>query len=116
MKRILFFSVIIASLFIINTLVRSISSLWHKHDLLVNSQKELERQKHENQEMRHKLTIAQSPEFVEKEARNKLFLLKPGESNVLVDENLLKAASDAAKTRSKEKNKPNWQQWWELFF
>ncbi len=116
MKRIIFFSIIIASLFIINTLVHSITTLWQKHDLLVNSQRELERQKKENQYLTQQLSIAQSPEFVEQTARNKLFLVKPGEKRVLINEALLKTASDSAKASAKGENKPNFQQWLELFF
>lgn len=114
MKRIIFLASLIASLFVLNSLVRSTSSLWQKQEFLVKAQKELERKKAENEELKKRLSQVQSQEFIEKEARNKLFLVRPGESQVLIPEDLLKA-SESAKGKSKDQ-KPNWQKWWELFF
>lgn len=114
MKRIIFLASLIASLFILNSLVRSISSLWSKQELLVKAQKELENKKRENEELKKRLSQAQSQEFIEKEARNRLFLVRPGESQVLIPEELLKA-SESAKERVND-SKPNWQKWWDLFF
>ena len=116
MKRIVFVSIIAASLFIIYNLAHSIYTLWHKQGLLAKAQKELEGQRQENQQLKQQLTDVQNPDFIEKEARNKLFLVKPGESSVVIDENLLKAALDKSKIKQKEQSKPYFQQWWELFF
>lgn len=114
MKRIIFLASLIASLFILNSLVRSISSLWSKQELLVKAQKQLENKKRENEQLGKRLSQVQSQEFIEKEVRNRLFLVKPGESLVLIPEELLKA-SESAKGKAKDQ-KPNWQKWWELFF
>ncbi len=116
MKRLVFIAILIVSVFIIQNLVRSIFTLWQKHDLLVKAEKELALEKKKNQEIKHDLAMTQSADFIEKEARNKLFLVKPGESKVLIDEQLLKKAMEASKQAKQEAQKPNWQQWWELFF
>jgi cell division protein FtsB len=108
-KKVLFFLTIAASLFIIKDLVYSIYTLWSKKDLLVAAEKQLEREKRENLQLRANLTEVKKPEFVEEEARNKLFFIKPGESIVVLPEN-------TARTRSVSiKPKPNWQQWVDLF-
>lgn len=114
MKRALFLITIIASFFVINNLVRSIYTLWGKQDLMVKAKKDLEDRKKENEELKKRLAVVQSEQFIEEEARNKLFMVKPGESRVIIPDELLKA-SESAKNK-KEDQKPNWQKWWELFF
>jgi len=42
MKKILFITAVVASIFIINSLVRSIYDLWGKQDLITKAQKELD--------------------------------------------------------------------------
>lgn len=96
-------------------MVRSIYSLWQKRDLLVQRENELAKQKQEHAKLRDVQRRVESEEFVEKEARNKLFLQKPGESRVVVDKKLIDAVI-GAKTEIKKDTRPNWQQWWELFF
>ena len=114
MKRLVFLAIVIASLLLIQSLIRSIYTLWQKQALLVEAQKELEAQKRENQDIKHKLELAQTSGFIEQEARNKLFLLKPGESSVMIDK--LAMLRIIEKKTKQQQEKPNWQQWWELFF
>lgn len=114
MKKIVYVGVIIISIFIINNFVRSIFNLWSKQDILVKAQKELIDKKRKNEDLKKKLSIVQSQDFLEKEARNKLLMVKPGEKQVLISQELLNSTG-SAKERLEE-NKPNWQKWWELFF
>lgn len=113
MKRISFFILIIVFFFIIAHLLTSIYTLWHKQDLLTNAQKQLQQEKKENSSLQQELTTVKSPQFLDKEARNKLLLVKPGESDVLIDQNLLHTQATKQKT---EAEKPYWQQWIDLFF
>lgn len=115
MKRVIFWSIIVVSFFIIQSLVRSIYSLWQKHDLLAIAENELRKQKKDQDDLKQKLASVESESFIEQEARNKLFLQKPGESRVIVDERLLQAVM-ASQSAQKKAQKPNWQAWWELFF
>src|SRR3989338_9927055 len=112
MKKILFVIAITASIFIINSLVRSIYDLWGKQDLITKAQDELVREKKENQDLKSKLSQAQSSKFVEEEALNKLLLIKPGEQQVIIPQDLL-SSSDSAK---KKGTRPNFRKWWDLFF
>ncbi|MDP3988586.1 MAG: septum formation initiator family protein [Candidatus Levybacteria bacterium] len=114
MKKIIFIVSVVVSIFIINNLVQSIYGLWNKQDLLVKAQKDLENQKKENEKMKKQITVVYSQEFVEKEARDKLFMVKKGESQVIIQEDLLKASSSARD--KKEDNLPNWRKWLNLFF
>jgi cell division protein FtsB len=114
MKKVLFFLILAVSILVINNLIRSIYTLWQKYDLVTLAQKELERQKQENQRLKSQLSHVKSKEFIEEQARNKLFLVKPGEQEVLISEDLIKGSS----TPSAQKNKddPNWKKWLGLFF
>lgn len=113
MKKILFFTVILASVLIINNLVHSIYTLWQKQELVIKAQKQLETKRKENIELKKKLSVAKTERFVEEEARNKLFLGKPGESEVLIQKDLIKAKKEEQKAQSQD---PNWKKWWDLFF
>lgn len=105
-KKIFFVVVIIGCLIVIQNLTRSIYDLWSKQDLVVRAQKDLDRERQEYQRLKAQLTFVKSEEFIEEEARNNLFLVKPGESGVIVPEELIK------KRRIKDKPEvPNWQKW-----
>ncbi|MCL5432722.1 MAG: septum formation initiator family protein [Patescibacteria group bacterium] len=114
MKRILFFAVLIGSIFIINGLVRSIYGLWQKQGYLATAQKQLEKEKSENSRLKKQLAEVQSPKFLEEQARNKLLLIKEGEQEVIIPKEFL-GASDSAKGKERD-SRSNWQKWWDLFF
>ena len=110
MKKILFFIIVIIFLFIISDLTRSIYDIWQKKDFVTDAQRELEHQKQENQRLKSQLSYSKTEEFIEKEARNKLFMVKKGEQRVLLSKELEQKVQD-------EKEKlPNWREWWDLFF
>lgn len=114
MKRIFYIIIFIISLFIIKSLVVSIYTLWHKQDLITQAKKELEAEKKRNQQLKNRLSLVQSEGFIEEEARNKLFLSKPNEQEIIIPKNLLKITD--YKEVKPPKEEPNWQKWWELFF
>lgn len=92
----------------------SIYTLWQKRDVIVNAQKELEEQKRENKELKKQYEEAKKPQFIEQEARDKLLLVKPGESEVILPP-ISPQAPSSNKNSSLDKA-PNWQKWWKLFF
>jgi len=109
-KKAIFLIAVIVFLLVINNLVRSIYDIWNKQDLLNQAQKELIREESKNQKLKAELSYVQTSKFVEEEARNKLFLVKPGEQQVLIPNK----ASESSKIQTKQS--PNWQQWFNLFF
>lgn len=110
MRKIAFFIVLVLSLIAINNLVRSIVNLWQKNDLLVRAERQLQKEKKENETLKKELTRVQSPQFFEEEARSKLVLGKPGESLVLLPPT---ATSESITDVKKEEN---WKEWMKLFF
>jgi cell division protein FtsB len=110
MKRTAYIIALVLCLFAINSLIHSIYDLWHKQDLVTKAEAELVREKEENKKLKERLTYVKSNEFVESEARNKLFLVKPGESKIIVPDELL-----AKPKASPTPTPPNWKQWVNLF-
>ncbi|MCL5113916.1 MAG: septum formation initiator family protein [Patescibacteria group bacterium] len=113
MKKISFIIIIIISIFIINSLARSIYDLWKKQDLIVRAKQDLDKEKEENQKLKSQLSVVGNEQFIEEEARNKLFLAKPGEQEVIIPQELLDANKSAKQNKD---NAPNWKKWWSLFF
>lgn len=112
-KKILFFTIIIASVFIINNLVHSIYTLWQKQQLVDNARRELDREKEENHELKRQLSLARDPKFIEEEARNKLFLTKPGEGVIVIPTEAIKASPSG---KEKPDTRQNWEKWRDIFF
>lgn len=111
MKKVLFLLTITASLFIIKDLLSSIYTLWSKKDLLVVARRELAREKSEQLQLKARLKDVKEGSFIESEARNKLFLVKPGEQVVVVPH-----AQTEVKKVTVAVKRPNWQAWIDLFF
>lgn len=105
-KTVLFIIAVIVCLIIINVLARSIYDTWRKKDLVVKAKANLAQEKEENRKLKLQLSMVNDPNFVEKEARDKLFLVKPGESGVIVPEDLVNE-----KKEKELKVTPNYQQW-----
>ena len=112
MKKAIFIFTIIILGIIISNLLHSIYDLWHKQDLLSSAKKQLEMEKLKNSKLKGELSYVESQQFVDETARNKLFLAKPGEQQVLISKDLIKTNNQVVN----KENIPNWQKWWKLFF
>lgn len=112
MKKVFYILIIIISIFIINSLVRSIYSLTQKQDLIAEARQELQQEKNKHQKLQDQLNSVKRRDFIEEEARNKLFLVKPGEQIVL----LPKATQTAEKGTKQTSAIPIWKQWLQVFF
>lgn len=115
LKKIVFFVFIVFSLFIINDMTHSIYNLWQKRDLIDRARRTLGTEKKKNDELKRQLKDVAQPQFIEKEARDKLFLVKPGEGIVVVEPTVYMQASSSSAEKFVDKQ-PYWKQWWERFF
>ncbi len=112
MKKLGFVLLVIVLLLIVNGLVHSIFDLWQKQSLLTQAQQELNAQKLKNTKLKAELSYVQSPQFINQTARNELFLSKPGEQQVIIENQTPNSSRPAATVD----NRPNWQKWLQLFF
>jgi cell division protein FtsB len=110
-KKIVYIAIVIVLLVVINNLIHSIYDLWHKQDLLTVAQKQLDLEKEKNKKLKAELSYVQSQTFIEEQARDKLFMSKPGEQDVLIPKSLIQPE----KSKPKPDTRPNWQKWIDLF-
>jgi len=111
MKKAAYIIAVVGLLLVINGLIGSIFDLWSKQDVVKEAQRKLEQEKAKNAKLKAEYTLAQKQDFVEKEARNKLFWVKEGEQNVLIPEDLLPKDNEIKAI----KQDPYWKQWVNLF-
>ena len=112
MKKAIFIFTVIVLGIIINNLLHSIYDLWHKQDLLTSAKKELDTEKLKNSKLKGELSYTETQQFLDETARNKLFLAKPGEKQVLVSKNLIKIDNQNLNIDRTQ----NWQKWLQIFF
>ena len=99
------------------SLSRQLFSLLTAGGRLTKAQDKVERLKEGNEELKRQLDYRRSQEFLEKEARDKLNLAKPGETVVIVPQELLGLYLPQDKNKETfQESKPNWVWWKEAFF
>ncbi len=113
-QKIGYLIITVVCLLMIGNFLSSVYNLWHKKDVLIISKKELQMEEGENISLKKELTKVKNPDFVEEVARDKLFLVKPGENIVIIP--TITAQVIGAKTNLNKNKKANWEQWIELFF
>lgn len=114
-RRVIRLVIIGVSVVMVINLSRSIWDLWRRRDVLGERQEVLRRVEEENRRLQSELEYAQSPEFIEQEARNRLGLGREGETVVLLPKSQIPNPNDQTRGE-KEENLPNWKRWWRLFF
>lgn len=115
MKKIVFIIIIIVSLVIINNLVRSIVNLWQKQELVGMTQEELEREKKLHGNLQEQYKTVKENDFVEKEARNKLFLVQPGEEVVVLPNSQIEEKQPSTQSQNRKKKLSPPEEWMVLF-
>ena len=110
-KRLITFFISLISLIFIVNISRSIYTLWQKGGVVAERAKVREAVKKENNALTEKLKDVESPEFIERQARDKLNLQKDGEVVVVLPKDVNVESKPQAQTEV-----PNWQKWWRLFF
>jgi cell division protein DivIC len=68
-----------------------------------------------NKQLKEQLKEAKSKEYIEREARDKLGLVREGETMVVIPDEKLNSVLGISKTESQPRL-PNWQGWLNLFF
>ena len=104
--------IVVFSLILCVGLVRSIYSHFTREDTVGERNITLEQEKKRYLELTQKLKVATSEAFVEEQARNKLGLVKEGDTVILLDT----SQAPPGGRGEGEKELSNWQKWWRLFF
>lgn len=101
-------------LLVVVSLFRSVLGLWSKRELVEERRAALLIQQKENDRLRSELIEVQTPEFIEKEAREKLGMAREGETIVILPKSQISNPNDQEKQT--EPPISNWKKWWRLFF
>ena len=116
-------TIIVVSLFVINGLSRNLVELWQQKMRLKRAADEVVQLKLKEEELKKQLEYYQSDEYVEKIARDKLLLAKPGETILLLPQpngnNPINqfpiSTNNPMDTETNQVNLSNWQKWAKLF-
>lgn len=112
---------LLIGLYLIVSFSRDLWNLSQKEGQIQKANLRLEKLENQNQELEKKAQEVQAPEFIEKEAREKLGLAKEGETVVILPENFEQALRQSqGKLELSSDNSSddlmNWERWWKLFF
>ncbi len=111
MKKIAYILVVFGLVLVINSLIHSIYNLWQKQDLVTMAKKDLDRERELNQKLKAQIEYTKTPQFIEQQAHDKLFLVRPGQQEVLFSDNPIFAEENL----KLESSIPNWRKWLDLF-
>lgn len=106
--------IIIVALVILTSLGRQISNALSSGSRLDQAADELTRIQDKNRKLKEKLAEAKNPQIIESILRDKLNLQRPGETVVIIPEELLNKVL-GVKKQVEEIKIPNWQGWLRLF-
>lgn len=99
-----------------SSLVKSLTRLKYGDSLVKKNEAKLQKIQKENKELLDKLETVQSSEYLEKQFRNKLGLVREGEIVVVLPEpEILKGLSPQIQDPESFKPKPNFQKWIDVF-
>lgn len=116
-KKIVPFAVLIVGFIMVIRSAVSLYELYRRSDAVIYQQKKLKELEIKQVELKQQLSKTYTYEFIENEARNKLGLVKPGETIVYLENETTRAAQGLPiNTQDKVVNKSIFNQWLELFF
>jgi len=105
--------IIIVGIILIVSLSRSILKMFKARDELKLAEQKIEELQKEAASLTEKKKFYQSEEFIEQEARNKLNMVKEGETVVVLPPNVKEILGE--KEVQPQTSVPNWRQWLNLF-
>ena len=104
------------AVFLVISTVRNIGKIIQIRREVAAEKAKIEKQKAENEELAKKVAETQGPEFVEKEVRDKLGLVKSGEAIVVLpDAETLRSFAPKPPIEEDVLPDPNWKKWLKLF-
>lgn len=94
-------------------IIRSVVTIWQKRGIVAERKTVLEAEQAKHALLERQLQEATSTAFIERTAREKLGLVKPGETVVILDTSKLQNQDEKTGNSSLT---PSWREWWQLFF
>ncbi len=106
--------------YIIVTTSRNILTLWSARDRVIQAQNRLKDLQTQEQELTRQIAQVDNPAFVEREARDKLGMVKPGEVVLVLPQDEVNKLAQSLrdqylKSAEPPPEVPTWQKWLKLF-
>lgn len=114
MKKFWTYVLLIFQIGMIVSLIKGIQVTLDSKSRVNNLEMQKTKLEEEKDRLEAQYKYVQSPEYLEKVARDELHLSKPGEEVVIVPEELLQQPEKVQ--IEPEKNLPIYMKWWEVFF
>lgn len=112
MRKVISVVIIVSLLFTASALTKNIWDSYKKVQSLEEIRKKEQSLRKETKDLKKELEDRKSSDFVEREARNKLGLSRPGESIYVVEQ---ETADEAPVEENENTNLSNWQLWLKVF-
>lgn len=112
--QVVYLSIIILGLVLSFSLIRNLYNSYQNYQILASTQSKLTKLQQENADLKTNLSQVNDPSYIEREARERLGLVKPGEVVVILPPPGSAEATQA--TTSANLPRPVWRQWLGLFF
>ena len=116
LKTIFFWLFVVISLIVLVNLSRGAVDLHKASDRVENAEREVAELNSKKQELEDDLKWKQSEAFVEQEIRNELYLARPDDVVVMVDEDLYESVEELEQVQREGELIPNWKLWLDLFW
>lgn len=113
-KTVLIFILIVVIIIAYNLISQIINTL-KSGERLTQAAERLQTLQNQNKELKKQLEYIQTPEFIEKQARDKLGLAKKGETMVVIPEEKIDTVLGTSKS-AQTSRLPNYQGWLKLFW
>jgi len=108
-KRLISILFLLIGIFLLGNLAQGIFDAWRGRERIQKMRQDLQEIARENETLQQEIQYYQSDEFVEKEAREKLNLVRPGETVIIVPEEALK--KEESERIKQTRAEPVWSQW-----
>lgn len=111
LKKIIAIVTILVLLIIIKNIVGSIIELQNNSQIVTQLKNEETSERQQELFLKERLYYVKTQEFIERQARERLGMVKEGEYIVLAP-----PSTSEAKTTTINDSTSNWEKWWKLFF
>ena len=98
------------------SLVRNIIKTRKANNLILEKESKVDKIRQENADLEKKIAEMKSPEYIERQIRNNLGLVKEGEVVIILpDEETLRSLAPKDEEEEEILPDPNWKRWLKLF-
>ena len=88
----------------------SVWKLWKSGEQVHLAQAQVRQEEDKNQSLKTRLAEVDTPQFIEREAREKLGYSKAGETILILPQQ-----NEVDSSQLTVDSRPNWQKWWDLY-